>query len=115
MSTPKSKYPIESFGPELMEVLLKAGKGETVTLEFPARKDARRFQMRLHQLRGRMRALDHPDWKIVCRARTSLKWVGGADEPATLTISPYDSEFGDVLKKAGISKPVLPSDPLKEV
>lgn len=127
MTIPKSKFPIESFGPELMQILLKAGRGEKIVLDFPHRREARRFQMRLHMLRGRMRELNHPDYITVTRARTSLKGEGGPDDPATLTIYQYDSEFRDVLAKArieggtkvetstGIVAPRLDRDPLEDL
>lgn len=115
---------IESFGPELMQVLLAAGKGEVVTLDFPTRRLAKRFQMRLHMLRQRMREENHHDWKTVMRARTSLKWEksGGPDDPATLTVMPHDEEFKDVLKnvriggqEVKIEAPRLKEDPLEDL
>lgn len=126
MTQPKSKYPIESFGPELMQILLKAGRGETVVLNFPHRKDARRFQQRLHMLRGRMRELKHELTDVVARARTSLRYEGGPEDPATLTVAQYDSEFADVLKEAkieraegpttsGVAAPKLDHDPLEDL
>lgn len=118
MSTrPKSKFPIESFGPELMEFLLKVGRGATVTLSFPRRKDATRFRMRVHMLRQRMREADHPEYKMAAKARLSLHWENGKgpNDPATLVGKPFDSEFADILKTAGVGAPELKTDPLNEV
>lgn len=114
---PKTKYPIESFGPELMEFLLSVGRGKTLVLSFPQRKDATRFRMRVHMLRQRMRETDHPDYKVAAKARLSLRWEDGKgpNDPATLTGRPFDTEFKDVLKSAGVLAPTLPFDPLDEI
>lgn len=118
MSTkPKSKYPIESFGPELLTLLLKVGRGETVVLTFPQRKLATRFRMRVHMFRQRMRETDHPDYIVASRARLSLKYNdnSGPNDPAILTIRPFDEEFSDILREAKILAPTLDDDPLNKI
>ena len=123
MTRPK-KTPVEAFGPELLQVLLKAARGEKIVLNFPKRRDAKKFQLRLYSLRNRMKEENHPQWKIAARATTSLKWEEGgtADTPATLYIMQADSQFNDVLKKArisgveeGIAAPELDEDPLNQI
>lgn len=118
MTLPKTKFPIESFGPELMEVLKRAGRGEEITIPFPTRSLAKRFQMRLHMLRQRMREESHPEWKIVMRARTSLRADDlspvGKNKPATVTIYPHDAEFSEALTKAEVKAPSLSSEGLGE-
>ena len=117
----KKAQPIESFGPEMMAALLK-GSREKLTLEFPAYRSAVYFMARIHLLRKQMREANHPEYNIAARARVSLSFgpdagypeveikldsQGGKrpvdrEVPAKITISPHDSEFGDVLKNAGV-------------
>jgi len=131
MTQPKTKYPIESFGPELMEAIVRGGKpGGLVVLKFDkpgGRKHARQFQLRVQQLRTRMRELNHPDYPIAARAMVSMKWgekaiAHGAPEDwredyygekgCYIVISPRDSEFNDALKAAGIElRPPTPKVP----
>lgn len=121
MSTPKTKYPIESFGPELMAALIAGGR-KVVTLEFKSKNMAHRFQMRVNMLRARMRELNHPDFKVASRARVSIYWGekgGWPDDPdgkehGKVIITPRDSEFGDALKDAKVKVEELANDPLEE-
>lgn len=123
MSTPKkrSKYPVSSFGPELMTLLLK-GSRETVVLTFDqpddaGRKRAKTLQLRIQTLRQRMREEEHEDYPLTTRAKVSVMWgrraveFGGPDawmeddigkRGALLVIRPHDAEFGDELAKAGV-------------
>jgi hypothetical protein len=117
----RAKFPLTSFGPELMAVLIK-GSRETVVLSFDDVKKARGLQARLHTLRARMRDANHPQYSIVTRARTSLKWgreAGFLSErdknKATLTIYPHDSQYREVLERAGFTNEDLVVDPLEEI
>lgn len=104
-------FAVSSFGPQLMAVWLK-GAREEVRLEFPNKKLAQQFQLRLQMLRGAMQREDHPHKELVQRARTSLRTgeKAGSDyanDPdgkryALLVVYPADSQFDDVLKKAGV-------------
>lgn len=118
----KTRYPIESFGPELMAALVAGGQ-RRVEIPFENKKMAVRFQMRIHMLRNRLREADHPNWKIAARARTSLRWrdmvkpewAGDKEgnKGAVLVIYPHDSDFTDALAKAGITREkILEHDPL---
>lgn len=139
---PRSKLPIESFGPELMAALL-AGSTKEFRFQLPYR-NAVQFRRRIHQLRVRMREEKHPQSKLVERARVSILWgkEAGFEEPSTrrtsnsnpvpadlntpalVLIKPYDSEFSEALKRAGVQIDTsvgsdlklpdsdIPSDPL---
>lgn len=121
MTAPKTKYPIESFGPELMAALLKGGR-EPVLIPFEGplgKKTAHNFQRRIHTLRRRMREENHPQYMVATRARVSLFWGEKAAEldpkrfeslredydgkrGAVIVIRPHDTEFASILNKAGI-------------
>lgn len=125
MTKPKTRYPISSFGPELMSALIKGGrkklalKFENVDDEqYTGRRRAKKFQLRIYTLRGRMREENHPDFPIASRAIVSVIWgskaiAHGAPESwredyngkrgALVVIRPQDSEFGDVLTAAGVT------------
>lgn len=107
----KRLYPVSSFGPQLIAVWLK-GTREEVRLEFPNKKIAQQFQLRLQMLRGAMTREGHEHAELVQRARTSLR-VGirageaHADDPeglkyALLVVYPADSQFTDILDAAGV-------------
>jgi hypothetical protein len=102
MTEPKTKYPIESFGPQLMSALKRGGRERITTL------------------RQRMRQLEHPDYMIATRAKVSLFWGSKAVEQgapaewrdddegtrgALIVIQPRDSEFESILSKAGFPTP----------
>lgn len=118
MTEPKTKYPIESFGPELMKALVR-GSREKVILTFDGadgsgKKRAHGFQRRIHTLRQRMRQLNHPDYVLATRAKCSILWGEKAAQygkkeweaddqgqrGALIVIQPHDSEFDDVLAEA---------------
>ena len=121
MTKPKSRYPVESFGPELMAVLLK-GSREKVILRFEGpdgegKRRAHSFHRRIHTLRSKMREENHPDHALAARALCSIYWgaravTEGAPTSwapdfsgrmgALIVIRPRDSEFDDVLKQAGV-------------
>lgn len=132
MSRSKTRYPVESFGPELMAVLLK-GSREKVILKFEGaegagKKQAHAFHRRIHTLRSKMREEDHPDFNLAARALVSIFWgaratqEGGDKVPvewasdiagkrgAIIVLRPRDSEFDDILKQAGVEvpKPSIP-------
>lgn len=71
MTRPKRAYPVSSYGPELMAALVKANR-EPVTLDFPNRRIAAKFQLRINQLRAAMRGENHPDYPFAARVVCSL-------------------------------------------
>lgn len=91
MTAPKTKYPVSSFGPELMAFLIRAGR-ERIMLTFASqqvpeeegseklewdgsgKKKAHAFQRRIHTLRRRMQDEKHPDYRFAARARVSIFW-----------------------------------------
>lgn len=118
----RSKLPIESFGPELMAALMQ-GSTKEFRFELPYN-DAIKFRRRIHQLRSRMREENHPQRFLVERARVQVLWgkeAGFAEDPemrrldnggraprdlrapACVVIKPYDTEFGEALRKAGVN------------
>lgn len=122
MTAPKTKYPISSFGPELMAFLVKSGQ-EKVTLKFEGDrgyKEANRFRRRVHTLRQRMREENHSDYIVASRAIVSIFWGNEAiphgapaewvddfnhHKGALVIGRPHDADFGDVLKAAGVEVP----------
>jgi hypothetical protein len=122
----RSRYPVASFDPRMIETLLKAARGETVKFTFPSLKAARTFQTRLHTLRSRMKAEDDPRYDICCRAKTSLRnadgsgFVSGQSNagPRQLWVVPRDIEYDELFKTAEIEAPtdiVLERDPLDDI
>lgn len=115
MTAPKTKFPIESFGPELMQALLEGGRNRLV-IPFPGadgagKRKAHTFQQRIHMLRQRMREERHPQYPLAARVRVSLLWGAKAAEAgapaewradpkgklgAYIVIQPRDSEFNEV-------------------
>ena len=105
MTRPKvSRYPVSSFGPELMAILLK-GSRERVEIPCPDQRTMRHLQMRLQMLRGAMGREKHPQYTLVTRARTSRTWDAavGVNERCVLVVQPNDSQFAPALKSAGIA------------
>jgi len=104
MTRPKmSRYPVSSFGPELMAVLLK-GARERVELPCDDQRHMKFLQMRLQMLRGAMAREGHPDYTLVTRARTTRTWDRelGKDVNCVLVVQPNDIQFTDTIRKAGI-------------
>ncbi len=100
-----SRYPLASFGPELMEVLLK-GARERVEIPFPDHRTMAFFQMRIQMLRGAMARESHPQYPLAARARTSRTWDfagGDKDKNCILVIQPNDYQFRDILSGIGIT------------
>lgn len=127
MTKPKTKYPIESFGPELMAAL-KQGGLTRVVIPFVGDKGktmAHSFQRRIHTLRQRMREEEHIDYMITTRAMCSIFWgeraVGqhpcaetwkedyNGNKGAIIVIKPRDSEFSDILNEAGVKVREVPT------
>lgn len=121
MTKPRTKMPIESFGPELFNALIEGSKRKVeLNTDY---KTAVKLRMRIHQLRARMREESHPLYPIAAKAHLTISWPDSIEtltsykkihhpknpkSPVTLTISPHDSEYGDIFKDAGID--VLPID-----
>lgn len=104
MTRPKtSRYPVSSFGPELLQVLIE-GAQRPVEIPFPDQRTMKHFQMRIHMLRGAMQREAHPQFALATRARTSRSWnrEKGKDAECVLTVRPNDSQFTDILDRAGI-------------
>ena len=121
MTKPKTKEPLESFGPELLEIMLRAAKGEKITLTFPTAKQAHTFRRRLYTLRRRLQEARPELYTIVCRCEVGPPVQDpnnqGPIRPATITLRLKDSEFDEVIAAAKteqgpITTPSLPSDPL---
>lgn len=120
MTSPKNPHPIESFDPKLVAALSK-GSREEVTVKFPTKRLAHRFQTRLNMLRRRALNLGRPEHKIFARCRVSLRFgeaIGKEGEgykksdwnqPAWVVLAPQDVEFASALEAAGITE----SDGLK--
>lgn len=115
--------PIESFGPELLAALIEGSK-RPVVLKLSWNKAAH-FRQRVNQLRNAMRLKDHPQYRAVSQAKVSISWPEGTktkkypggnvwpEDPmtlCTLTISPQDSEFKDILEAAGVKVRELTPD-----
>lgn len=116
MTAPKTKFPIEAFGPQLMSALV-AGGTRRVVIRMPNRAMAKRFQLRINMLRQRMRQENHPDYMIATRSRCSVFWgtraiSEGGDTTwrhdtdgllgALVVLQPHDIEFNEVLAASGV-------------
>ena len=117
---PRTKTPIESFGPEALAALVK-GAREEVRLQTTYRA-AVHFRQRLNTLRTRMREENHELYPIVARTRIDIRWGRDADLPdvaenrskrgvrtpvdpnteVLLILAPHDAGLAEALKKAGI-------------
>lgn len=109
-----SRYPVSSFGAELLAVLVK-GATERVEIPCPNMKVMMALQMRIQMLRGAMGREKHPQYELVCKARTSRNWDRDEDpkgeKTSVLVVQPNDRQFGDILSKAG----VVVDDPMKDL
>lgn len=113
----KHKTPIESFGAPLFNALVQ---GAQKRYEIPnvSYRDAVTFRHRCHMLRNRMREENHPLANIVSKTKISITWDHekvatrfnkkkvaypvSADSKVTLVIEPFDDQFAEALKRAGI-------------
>jgi hypothetical protein len=105
MTRPKvSRYPVSSFGPELMAILVK-GSRERVEIPCEDQRTMQYLQMRLQMLRGAMGRERHPQYSLVTRARTSRTWDSnvGKDANCVLVVQPNDAQFSAAIKRAGIT------------
>jgi len=105
MTRPKaSRYPVSSFGPELLAILLK-GARERVEIPCPDQRYMKYLQMRLQMLRGAMARESHPQYGLVTRARTTRQWDHTVDKDTdcVLIVQPNDAQFSDALRAAGIT------------
>lgn len=98
-----SRYMVSSFGPELLATLLK-GARERVEIPCPDQRTMQNLQMRLQMLRGAMQREKHPNYALVTRARTTRTWDAdvGPNANCVLVVQPNDSQFADIITKAGI-------------
>lgn len=130
MTKKRSHLPVISFGPELFEALIKGSKERVEIGPMPYRV-ALKLQYRINHLRAAMQTETHEHATLVLRARTSIVWPEDTpvsvsrnrvktpidrNTPCTVIIEPHDSEFGTLLKAAGIAPNLteLSSDPLDE-
>lgn len=107
----KSSSPVSSFGPELMTVLRKGADSRSV-YALPDPKAAFRFMSRINSLRAAMRREGHVDSDRVYRAGIRID----KENKCNVIVEPRDSEFGDILKRAGVDGPFIPpTGPILEV
>jgi len=103
--TRRSSYPVTSFGPELMALLIK-GSQESVLVPCTDAKELQYLQMRIHMLRGAMSRERHPQLEVVQRARTSRQWKTDPDTRRqydfTLLVEPNDLRFRASIAAAGV-------------
>lgn len=107
---------IESFGPELLASLIRGSNSE-LKLE-GSYKQMVVLRRRLHELRAAMRERRHDLYHIVQKAQLEITWPADTpvrtsrkgvkypvnnNAPVTLRISPHDSEFADIFKRAGVT------------
>jgi hypothetical protein len=111
----QSRYPVSSFGPELMALLIKASR-ERVEIPCNSMKQMKNLQMRIHMLRGAMSREKHAQYALVTKVHTSCTWDfdqfpskkgRGKQFPIDATgckllLYPKDSQFAELLAKAGI-------------
>jgi glycine cleavage system aminomethyltransferase T len=111
------KQPIESFGPELLNTLIEGTRRRVVVpCTFGT---ATRLRLRLHQLRTRMRELNHPLYPIAAKCKVTIEWdenkvpthVGarglkypssGKTAQVQLVVAPHDDDFAKILTTAGV-------------
>lgn len=112
-------FPLESFGNELLQILLKAAR-EKVTLTFPKEKGgyatATVVRQRLYGLRNSMRKNNHEHYNLVSGLIAKIAWdpsevvekVGrnmvpqDRKAPVTLVIDHRDRELKEIAVAAGI-------------
>lgn len=115
--SPRPAAPIESFGAELFNALIQ---GSQKRFEIPniSYREAVKFRHRCHMLRNRMRIDNHALASVASKTKLTIQWdhskietlfskknVAYPKDPdarVTLVIEPFDSEFRDALKAAGI-------------
>lgn len=65
--------PLESFGPELLVLLLKAGLSRQ-ELFLPSYNKAVQLKQRLNALRAEMRRRNHDQYRVAARAKLTIRW-----------------------------------------
>lgn len=126
-------YLVSSFGPEIMQALLRGAKERfEVPLTY---RMAVQFSQRINRLRRAMREEAHPQYGLVAKTKITIVWGKRAgypeveekassqnvktprdiDSPAKLIIQPHDKEFSAALIAAGIRVDDLRIDPLDEI
>lgn len=121
------RMPVSSFGPELLAALVR-GATEEINIPCDTEKQMMHLQLRLQSLRGSMGREKHPQYELVCKARTSRQWDTKeetyTDAPGVvktrkvkynfrLRIAPNDMQFRDILAKAGVKVEPRHSDILE--
>lgn len=110
--TRPSRYPVASFGPELMAALVK-GAETRIEIHLETAREMQWLQQRIHMLRGAMGKEKHPNYTLAQRARTSRQWDEPEGTPRTgkptksarnfrLVIEPNDVQFKSALEAAGV-------------
>ena len=97
-----------------MALLIKASR-ERVEVPCESMAQMKALQMRIHMLRGAMNREKHPQYAIATRVHASCQW-DFEKHPSSkkkqfpkdasdckLVLYPKDSQFGDILKAAGIT------------
>ncbi len=115
MTKPRTGFPVSSFGPELMALLLK-GAREPVELTMSWRR-ANYLRKRLNHLRSQMRKENHPAYELAARAKVRIIVPPGTDirrtnsgnsiprdseSPTIVRVSPHHEEWTDLIKAAGV-------------
>lgn len=115
---------LETFGPELMKILLEGSKRPLKPRPMDWR-DAKRFQIRVNGLRSALREAKHPDYVAVARTRCAVfrrneqdpqhkmyaKYAKeyGVEPECFLVIQPQDIEFRSFLEDMEVT--TQPPDP----
>lgn len=127
----KRVHLVASFGPEVMQALLRGAREEFTVGPLPYRQ-AIQFMQRLNKLRQAMMNENHVQYPIVARTKITVVWGEKAGLPpveeklssrnvpsprdinvlAKLIIRPHDSEFNKVLIDSGIDAASLKEDPI---
>ena len=124
-----TRYPIESFGPELLQLLIKGGS-EVVWIGPLPWYRCFALQARLNTLRSKMRKSQHPAYPVAARAKVSILWgkrAGLGDEPELKTsriakpldrewpckirVQPQDFDFRADIEAAGVKIGGEPAKP----
>src|SRR5882672_7220953 len=128
-------YPLESFGPQITQLLIEGSQRKIVVEEGLTYASAIRLQLRIQSLRKQMRIQAHPMWKVVAKAKVSVLWGAKAGfapvemkhnsrnypftkdntVPAKVIVQPRDGEFSSALTAAGVAIKDLAADPLEDL
>lgn len=115
MTKPRTGFPVSSFGPELMALLLK-GAHEPVELRLSWRR-ANYLRKRLNHLRSQMRKENHQAYELAARAKVRVIVPPGTETRRTISgnsipkdheamtivrVSPQDEEWTELIRAAGV-------------